>query len=321
MKNTILIKRHPSVQLAHLYEHLFLIKANELMNQRGFFKWVDYTLNGTTFDRGGVISVDFKAYNNAAADSLADILQIRIDDDEPLTIRSLMQIHAEEVYELKAGSLKAIRKQLRDIDSAEWQSLDALIVLNTKDVKRASMPLHLTKNESSPPITTKVALEFHQEPAADNLLSYALFTIVARVILLTATYNTAKETGSYSYQLYTQLSGKRVVAELLTADRFRAHKPSLEGIVKQIQDTVSTMRCHDVFRRLATDLRNTSYYDNGAQAPDYEQILNDLGLLVGTEGWKTVNEERIDDVLRQMSIRVGRSRNNLQAPLSDSKAT
>ena len=317
MKNTILIKHHSSVQLAHLYEHLFLIKANELLNQRGLFKWVDFTLNGTTFEQGGVISVDFKTYNDMAADCLPDILKLRLEFDEPLIAKALMQIHAEELYELKAGSLAVIKKQLGVIDSMEWQSLDELKIWNAKGIKRTSYPLHLTRVESETPVTTKVSLELNQGFSDKDPLNLALFNIMARFILITATYDIAKETGSYSYQVYSQLSGKKVVVELLTASIFRSKSPDMQEIITYIQDTIQNMKHHGAFKRLEADLQGVSYYRNGPQAPDYEQILNDLGLVVGSKGWRMVDEEYIENVLKHVCIEVRRSQNILQAPLKN----
>jgi hypothetical protein len=314
MKTTILIKQHPSVQLAHLYEHLFSIKANELLNERGLFKWLDFTLNGTTYEQGGIISIDFKTYNAAANECLPLLSELHIECDESSINKALMQIHAEESYDLKKGSLNSIITELKTLDASRWQSIDEMGIIDSKDLKRSSIPLHLMKTESAQPITTKIALESDQN-LHENPLLLALFTITARMILMTAVYTVAKTTGSYSYQIYTQDSGKKVVAEVLTAATFRSQTPDMQDSITQVQDTVRMMNTNSAFERLVTELQQTSYFRNGVQAPDYEQILMDTGILVGSEAWKGITPSDVDRVLAGTSVAVRRAKKQMHSPL------
>lgn len=319
MKNTVLLKHHPSVQLAHLYEHLFIMQANELLGQRGLFKWVDYTLNGTTYEQGGIIAVDFKSYNDDAESCLTDIQRIHLSFEESEVTKALMQLYAEEYYELKETNRESTVKQLHDIDATKWQSLDELGVLNTKDIKRKSSPLHLTNVEAKSPITTKVSLELNEKFADKNPLADAVFAIVARAILLTASYNIAKNTGSYSYSMYSQLSGKRILVDLFTSNSFRMQVPDLNEAVDEIKNTMNAMDRSGAFKRMANDLRNTSYDAGGATAPDYEQLLNDAGILVGGEGWKVVDLSLIQTVLSNIDIYIRRSKKSIRSAIVDSK--
>lgn len=312
MKNTILIKKHPSVQLAHLYEHLFLFQANELLNQRGFFKWVDFTLNGATYEQGGVIAVDFRPYNKETAALLDDIVKLQLNFDGDRLTRAIMQLHAEEYYELKSASLESLRKYLMTIDQTPWKTLDEVKVVDTRATKRRSMPLHLTNTDSSSPITTKLSLELNKGFADAYPLGVATFTVLARVILLTASYNVAKATGSYTFQMYSQHSGRKLVVDLVTATRFRTQAPELVQAVEVVRQTVSVMKNLDVFNRLVSDFQNTSYSHNGAQAPDYEKLLSDTGILVGAEGWKMIDESLIKNVLLNTSVIVRRGRQSAQ---------
>lgn len=295
------------------------MQANEILGRQGFFKWVDYTLNGTTYEQGGVIAIDFKAYTSDAEVCFANIKAIHLDFEDSEVTKALMQLYAEEYYELKQTNRKSILKQLQNIDATQWQSLDELGVLNTKDIKRESAPLHLTNVEAKSPITTKVSLELNEKFANNNLLAKAVFAFVARAILLTASYNIAKNTGSYSHQMYFQLSGRRVVVDLLTADAFRTQAPDLNKAVEEIKNTVNAMDASGAFERMTNELRNTSYYNAGATAPDYEQLLNDAGILVGSEGWKMVDVSLIQTILSNTDISIRRSKNSVRSPLFDSK--
>jgi len=315
MKNAILTKHHPSVQLAHLYEHLFVMRVNELLNQRGLFKWIDYTLNGTTYEQGGVITIDFRAYNDDAEAFLAEMMDIRLQFDESQITKALMQLHAEEYYEFNQASRESIVKSLKDIDEMQWQSLDELTVLDTKDLKRKNTPLHLTNVEARRPITTKVSLEFSEQYADADPLVKAMFNVVARAILMTATYNIAKNTGSYSYQMYTQLARRRVSVDIFTADIFRTQTPEFTEAIEEVKTTVYSMNQHGAFERLVKELQSTSYYENGAKAPDYEQLMNDAGILIGSKGWSLVNQELVESIFSNVYIDIRRSRKSARVPL------
>jgi hypothetical protein len=319
MQNVTLIKHHSSVQLAHLYEHLFLMDANELLNGRGLFKWLDFTLNGTTYEQGGIVAIEFKTYNDQAKECIADLSNLKPNFSGLRVNKALMQLHAEEYYQLKASNIEVITKELKAMDDMKWESLDELKVIDTHSMQRKQAPLHATRQADDQPITTMVSLEVDPQVVEADPLALAIFTIASRMILLTANYKIVTKTGSYSWHLYAQLSGKRVSVDVLTAARFRKYKPDLEQTGKMVQDVFGGMHFSGAFDRLVNELHNTSY-DNGAlKAPDYEQLLNDTGILVGSEGWKSVTKDAIYKVLNYTDVVIKRGQRIVRVPLVGSE--
>jgi hypothetical protein len=319
MQNITLIKHHPSVQLAHLYEHLFLMDANELLNSRGLFKWLDFTLNGTTYEQGGIVAIEFKTYNDQAKECISDLRNIKPNFSEPRVNKALMQLHAEEYYQLKASNIEVIIKELEVMDNMKWESLDDLNVINTHSMQRKQSPIHSTRKADDQPITTVVSLEIDSRVVEADPLALAIFTIASRMILLTANYKIVTKTGSYSWHLYAQLSGKRVSVDVLTAARFRKYKPDLEQTSKMVQDTFHSMHRSEAFDRLVNELHNTSYDYGSSKAPDYEQLLTDTGILIGSNGWKSVNKDTIYKVLNGTDVVVKRSQRIVRVPLVGSE--
>jgi hypothetical protein len=319
MHNIILIKHHPSVQLAHLYEHLFLMDANELLNSRGLFKWLDFTLSGTTYEQGGTVAIEFKTYNDQAKECISDLRNIKPNFSEPRVNKALMQLHAEEYYQLKASNIEVIIKELKAMDEMKWESLDELNVINTRSIRRKQTPLHATRQADDQPITTVLSLEIDTRVVEADPLALAIFTIASRMILLTANYKIVTETGSYSWHLYAQISGKRVSVDVLTAARFRKYKPDLEQTGKMVRDVFGSMHFRGVFDRLVNELHNTSYDHGALKAPNYEQLLNDTGILVGSEGWKGVTKDAIYKVLNGTDVVIKRGQRIVRVPLVGSE--
>jgi hypothetical protein len=319
MQNITLIKHHPSVQLAHLYEHLFLMDANELLNSWGLFKWLEFTLNGTTYEQGGIVAIEFKTYNDLAKKCIPDLRNIKPSFSESRVNKALMQLHAEEYYQLKASKIEVIIKELKAMDDVKWESLDELNVINTRSIRRKQTPLHATRQADDQPITTVLSLEIDPRVVEADPLALALFTIAARMILLTANYKIVTETGSYSWHLHAQLSGKRVSVDVLTAARFRKYKPDLEQTGKMVQDVFGGMHFSGAFDRLVNELHNTSYDQGSSKAPDYEQLLTDTGILIGSNGWKSVNKDTIYKVLNGTDVVVKRSQRIVRVPLVGSE--
>src|SRR5690606_23107792 len=97
MKSVTLIKHHSSVQLAHLYEHLFAMQAKRLFLEKGLYKGLDYWISGKTFDQGGIVKVECDLYSAAAMRLEKSIREISLQiDNPPLIARALSQIVAEE---------------------------------------------------------------------------------------------------------------------------------------------------------------------------------------------------------------------------------
>ena len=319
MQNITLIKHHPSVQLAHLYEHLFLMDANELLNSRGLFKWLDFTLNGTTYEQGGIVAIEFKTYNEQAKKCIPDLRNIKPSFSESRVNKALMQLHAEEYYQLKTSNIEVITKELKAMDDMKWESLDELKVINTSSIQRKQAPLHATRQVDDQPITTTVSLEVDPQVVEADPLALAIFTIAARMILLTANYKIVTETGSYSWHLYAQLLGKRVSVDILTGARFRKYKPDLDQAGRIVQDAFGSMQRSEAFDRLVNELHNTSYDYGSSKAPDYEQLLTDTGILIGSKGWKSVDKDAIYKVLNGTSIFIKRSQRIVRVPLVGSE--
>jgi hypothetical protein len=293
--------------------------ANEFLNSRGLFKWLDFTLNGTTYEQGGVVAIEFKTYNDKAKECIPDLQNIKPTFCESRVNKALMQLHAEEYYQLKTSSIEVIIKELKVMDDMKWESLDDLEVINTHSMQRKQSPIHSTRQADDQPITTVVSLEIDPRVVEADPLALAIFTIAARMILLTANYKIVTETGSYSWHLYAQLSGKRVSVDVLTAVRFRKYKPDLEQTGKTVQDTLRSMHRGEAFDRLVNEIHNTSYDYGSFKAPDYEQLLTDTGILIGSKAWKSVNKDTIYKVLNGTDVVIKRSQRIVRVPLVSSK--
>lgn len=314
MKNTILIKNHKSVQLAHLYEHLFLMQLNEWLYSKGLFKWIDYHLNGSTFEEGSIVTVDFKAYSSKAIELMNDIEKIRIPIDQDSITKALLQISAEEEYELCISDSQKLLKELMQLDENPWSHLDEVVFIDTKLNRRQASPIYLTDSKSKKPSVLKISLDFNNQHASNNRESVAVFNLLARMILMSSTYLIAKNTGSYQAEQFSEADGARLTTELhfskLTS--FSDHNYCVEFI----RDSFDYMKKNGMFDRVADYFDTISYQDNPHEAPNFELALADTKVLMGSKGWAQFSDVmKIDKILMNVDIVVRSPRKTTRSSL------
>src|SRR5690554_3606901 len=136
MKSITLIKRHPSVQLAHLYEHLFVMRAKDLFFKKGLYKGLDYWITGTTFEQGGLVKVSYDLYSDAAIALEEDIQKNLLDLEDTTQIsRALSQIVAEEPLVLQITNKQRLLKELGKLDNKPWLIDDEVDAIDTKNIR------------------------------------------------------------------------------------------------------------------------------------------------------------------------------------------
>lgn len=307
MKNLVLIKQHSTVQLAHLYEHIFLSQVNKMLYDKGLFKWLDFSISGSTHEQGGVVVVDYQAYNEQAAEMIPVIKSFKTQINEQKVQTALQQIYAEEEYEVFISDQKKTLEELHSIASASWQDLDEIGAIDTRGLRRRAQPVYLTHDPAPQPTIVKISLELNQEFALDNRASVAVFATVARFILFSSAYNLATNTGSYNADIYSSNDGLRVTTELHFSGT-----PSLldkESISSDILSSIEHIKKHGGIERLSKDLRSVSYLDNSHKAPDFERTLLESGVLLGSKGWaENASTEKILEIIENSRLVVSVSR-------------
>ena len=312
MKNIVIIKQSSSVQLGHLYEHLFIHSVNKFFYEKGLFKSVDYGVSGTVYENG-LIVIDLSTYNDKAYLLLDEVCALRIDfqSSDDMIIRSLCQISAEESYRLCIPDSTKLVPALMVLDEKRWDNLDSINSINTRSMRRQNKPIFLTNDISPTPRIAKTTLVIDKTFFNNNSDLLPLFVLLSRLLLFTITNNIAEQFGLYSGDIYTRRQGEEVTSELLVARVSELSSLNVEDVRDCARQTIRHMLATDMFTRVQADLSSTSYLDRSCEAPDYELFAKGTGIIVGPSGWKeiatTENMEKITNNMR-LEISLGRQK-------------
>ena len=311
MKSTILIKHSSTIQLGHLYEHLFVHELNRYLYDKGLFKLIDYSLFGTTYENG-VIAIDFKAYTSQAAELLESISKIKISSsiNEECILNSLYQISAEEPTLLYIPNSNELTKLLIDLDNTQWQDLDSISILNYRGARKKNTSIYLTDEASPKPQMIKFLVSISKDIIDMNPELIPLSVMLSRIFIYTVGNNLANDFGLYTGQIYSRKRGTETTLELLAAKSPRRISFSAEDLALNIDTSIKYMlNTPAITSRLVPELKSISYRNDIGNSPDYDGYLQDSNILLGAKGWAEIaTTQNIELLIDNMSyaIKLGR---------------
>jgi hypothetical protein len=290
MINKTLIKSHPTVQLGHLYEHLFLCSVNRSLYEQNLFKYIDYAAHGATYEEGGIIVVDIDAYTEESKQLIEhiELTRIKFGEDNSLVTLGLLQIVAEKPNKLHVEDKAGLLEGLQLLDSQFWQQLDNVGMLDTKSARRNSSTIYLTDEHQSTPRKLSLSLRLDDSFARSNRMLMPLFYVLARVFCLTMSDRLAWKYGAYmSQDAIAQASPAKLVGTLLVP-RLIPGALNMQEAAEIVYDVARHMATDQTLGRIAREFSSVSYSQRASQAPGYGDILRSSKILVGAKGWEEI---------------------------------
>lgn len=305
MKTVVLIKQHPVIQLGHLYEHLFLRRVNAFFYEHGLFKLLDYAAHGTTYEEGGVITVECNLYSSEAIALGSEIEQLRIDlgKENCNVSTALHQIVAEEPNKLYVGDKVKLLQEIKRLDNEPWQSIDNLGILDTKTIRRKNTLIYLTDKKQARPQMMRLSIRLNKDFADTHRELLPLFMFVGRIILLAAGNQVAAAHGAYAGKLY----GKNQLS-LISELSITKQTPTLTSIEKAretIQEMLRHMLNDATYARIVANLSSMNYETTPCEALNLNELLTETNVLIGTIGWLSIaTSDNIKNLLKQATLEV-----------------
>lgn len=306
MKRFVFAKYHPCVQLAHLYEHLFVDAVSEALYQRKQYKFLDYAINGATYE-SGVIIISAEAYTAAAQQFLERLTTVKADLGKEASgympvARALSQLLAEESEALFVDDTEAIIHELRQLDGELWQNLDDLQQLPPQTLKQieANDLIYAVNQPAKPP--RKVVLQFIYEDYNPKLLP--LWYQFAHFLSLSIGQRICHNFWAYFSQETIELKGKsaKLACTFLLNSQAQANA-SAKDILQAAQKILPEFTTDEIKKRFIAYLQSASYSDNPFAAPNEDQILRDTGILIGAAGWREIAAaQNIEHLLEKLKI-------------------
>lgn len=313
----ILIKHYDSIELSHLYEHLFFATIHNFFRDHGLHPYLDYNVHGQSFPRGIIyIEVDF--YTDAARSLAKEIPQLNIDlQFETVTI-GVSQIIAEKEQSMDGLGYEAIRRALTELHEQPWQYIDDVHILDTGKVRMKSGALFAIKGRLAPArkLQTAVSLDAPFMSSSRELLP--LFHGLAALILERLQIDIVAAFGYYSTELldeFTSRSARRISIFKVPG----GSHVELDDVSSIVSDALETLEDDKAFERFVTELRKVSHDDAPELLPSSARIYEDTSVLVGAQGWrKLATSENCRLLLKHMSIELTYGRKRATQPVQTS---
>ncbi len=297
MKNINLVKQHPCVQLAHVYEHMFLREINRFLYEKGCFKTLDYFANGTTFDEGGIIVVECGFYTKKALaykDNIAN-LSISMGVDNIHVSNALLEIAAEEPTKISVVDKYKIPEEIKLLNSQPWQPLDQIPPIDTKKIRRSSTPIYLTNIPACNPKTLDIKLHLNRDFIKYNRHLTPLANHLFNILLLSISTQITKDFPFYATYIYSNPKTFSNTSKLQILPK-AANDIELQNIMDILQKTVTYMISSGFILRFEKYLQNISYNNCPYESPDIATVINESGFTMGRSAWRMVGTQ--DNILK-----------------------
>lgn len=292
MKYFTIVKYHPCVQLAHAYEHLFVSTVTEYLYQHNRYKLLDYSLNGETYE-SGVIVINGECYNNESEKLLNNIATMKADLGSEKSgylpvAQAISQIGAEEPNMLYIGNPERVIKELKKLNTKSWKSIDSVSLLpDTKAANEDIVDLIYTTNQLS---NVNSPLELNIEIKDQPMGICALWYELARFIGLSVGQKICHNFSTYFSGEHVNNDGATMTyTATFSVNRHSQPEISLEEVTLLSRKTINEIITPNVLMRFSTYLSSVSYSHNPHFAPDIAYIAQNIGMLVGSQGWKNIS--------------------------------
>jgi hypothetical protein len=300
MKQLILLKQSTSIQLAHLYEHLFCSQLDTFLRNRNLYQELDYRITGKTY-HGGIVSVQVDLCTDQATKLIRDIPAISIKNDLESFLVAVNQILAEKQEPIGATSHDAILQALGQIQAQPWITIDEFEQVDTKGIRRQPGAFYIA--EGKPVISKKlyVNLTLDEEIITNRRDLLPLFQQMSRFMMSNIISDLSDTYGYYSVDDAFKLQTDSATY----SNMFRTGEADvqLKENVEIILKLISEMRSDAAFERFASQLSDVSYLEWQTVLPDFEKIYEDTLVFIGSKGWQEIaTPENCELLLKHIAV-------------------
>ena len=311
MKKIILYKLTPSVQIGHLYEHLFCTRLAEHFRHEGLFSYLDYYINAKTY-HSGFIRLELDLYTPEALQNEICLRSLPVPLTDDTVSGALLQIMAEKQADIKEFDEESVLSTLRAYSTQPWKPLEEIVIDDTSPQKvQQGFTLMPRSGRHFGILQQTISFSPSFNPQ-DRKVYLPLFAVISRALRLNLQEEIANGSYCYSYE-------DDFVAdddEIKDINLYRIDKRQATQILNEAEITKTLLKRMvnpQFVARLSEFLLNAT--SKSGMMPDDEEIMKTAGMAIGPKGWHQVGtQENIREVLEHISIefKLGRSRENIK---------
>lgn len=315
MKQLILFKQSKSIQLGHLYEHIFYAHIISFFRKNHLYQRLDYSLSGETYHHG-VIFIIIELYTKAAVELSNYVPELNVEFNQTNISIAATQLLAEKERPFGGAGLESVQHALQTLHTQPWQSIDEIRIIDTKTIRKTAYPFYIAEGKPLPSKKLTVLLKVDPEFMRSRRELLPLFREVAWLIIANLQDTLADRYGYFS------LADNFMVTKhkMYLANTFQvAHtnEAHMEECLKTSLEIIKDLQTHKGFTRYVAELQNISYTNRPNLAPNLQKNLKDTLIVMGARGWHEIaTAENCELILGHMSIGVQFGRHKLFSPLS-----
>ena len=300
MKKYILLKPSSTIQLAHLYEHLFYMHLVKLLQEKGLYLYSDYNFYGRTYYKG-LIYIELEVFCESKLDFNKILQNLHLNFTEKNITICISQIVAEKQSILRGGSIKVLTDFLKKLHNEKWIKIDDYGIINSKDNRQKPYPLFIPKDSEIKLKELKIAIKLAPDIVKNNHELVPLFRQFSHIIVDNLENIICDKYGLFfikdSFKLNESAS---LTATLRIGTLDFELNDSLSQITKKL---IQSMLKNNVFEKFVKKLSSISNKNNVNNLIDFENNHKETMFFIGSKGWKQIaTMKNIDIFLNNSSI-------------------
>lgn len=306
------IKIYPSIQVAHLYEHLFCDELFRQLHAKSLHSYIDYQIEANTYYRGFIL-MEVYVRQDIRDEVSALIKNVQIEINEKSIEIGLAQLSSEKECVMR-GEMNGIRAMLHELNAMSWEQVDTFSVYDSFKVRHPSFPLFATDAKLS---TRKVNIEIILEKQFynENRRLAPLFYAMAYGFL-GDTSDMLQE--KYAYHIFDDQVQDTNGLSLRNKFRFVSGCRQDVGVILHDSENVITKIVRNGSLERFVNLLQSQKYLYRNPFIDERHIFEVTGVLTGFAGWKEIaSMSNVLSILQKTQLKVSMGRSVEILPLSE----
>lgn len=311
MSRLVLIKTCKEIQLAHLYEHMFLSAFVEFCRTQKLLDYLDYRWFGRTY-HGGFIYIDIVLVSPAAQRLSSNIMELDVKINKKSIEKAVYEINAEKQKRIGANESK-LMAELRKLHAKSWQNRGDFLALDLRTLRRSKK---VVWDSGITAYTRKLTLEveLNADFASQNRTLLPLFGIVARTILDNISSNLDARCYYFAYKSGSTYS--KTIKEVEHLRRWRGSPDSTDEL-EVCTHAVAESLTNGLVSKTANFLQDARFRKEHI-LPDELEIYEKCEVLIGDKGWQeAATTDNIMRILEHSTLQVIRGRKRDEIALTD----
>jgi hypothetical protein len=302
MKRLTLVKTSKSIQLGHLYEHIYYARIVAHFRKNHLYQHLDYSVEGETYDNG-ILYIGLELYTQEAMAFAEIVFRLDVDFSKDVVSIAATQILAEKEQPLDSSGVEDVLHGLKELQSQPWQNIEDIYTLDTKAIRKTARPFYIVEGDSLPARKLIVKLTVKPKFILSNRNLLPLFREVAGLIHANLRDNLADQYGYYAPKSST--ATKNELSTRMVYKVAHDNDDHIEECLDTVLKVVNEMYSHQGFSRYMTELDKASFFDRLSS----ESAYKDVSIIIGPAGWQDITTRQNCELLLQnmiVELRVGR---------------